>query len=114
MWAFDKIRRIAIHEMSQFKVDPVEKYLLGKQYDVAEWLVPALNELAQREKPMGINDVERLGLDCVLKVAEVRESLVLQLLNAKSSSYGGKLVVGERGHLNLDFGDRVRMLFGLQ
>jgi hypothetical protein len=109
MWAFDSIRKLAIVELSQFALDPINKYLVAREYAVTEWLVPTLNEMAQRAKPMTVEDAERLGLECVLKVAEVRESLVPRVYGRGSAHLG----VAQRGHLDLDFKDRIRHIFDL-
>jgi len=107
MWAFDKIRKIAIEKMSTLSMDPIDKYVLAKKYAVTEWLVPTLNELAQRQKPIGKEDVERLGLDCALKVAEVREGLLF------AGYHSHQLAVGQRGQLTLDFTNLIRHTFDL-
>jgi len=75
MWEFDEIRKLAIRKMSALDIDTVEKVVIARDYQVGEWLVPTINTLAQREQPLGVQDVNRLGWDYVLKVAEVRESL---------------------------------------
>ena len=108
MWAFDKIRAIAIQKIATSRMDPIDKYVLAKKYAVTEWLVPTLNELARREQPIGKEDVEKLGLDCALKVAEVRESLVLA-----SPGFHGYLAVDKRGQLSLDFTSVIRRVFHL-
>ncbi|KAF9243217.1 hypothetical protein BU15DRAFT_43324, partial [Melanogaster broomeanus] len=80
MWQFDEIYKVAIWGMSYKSVgkSAVEKVALAFQYDIKPWLLPGLNELAQRDEPIGLKDVELLGLDVALKVAAVRESLAWQ------------------------------------
>ena len=73
MWEFKHIREIAIRRLTTFKIDATEKIRLAMVYRVRGWLLPALNELARRDKPMAKQDVDRLGVECVLKIASIRE-----------------------------------------
>lgn len=79
MWGFATARTLAITNLSQMPMGPIEKIILAKHHDVSQWLVPALNELAQREAPLDMRDASQLepvvGWDFILKVAQVREKL---------------------------------------
>ena len=79
MWGFATARALAIAKLSQMTLPPIEKVILAKQYDVDQWLAPALNELAQREASLDMQDASRLepvvGWDFILKIAQVREKL---------------------------------------
>jgi len=57
MWQFHKIRATAIKKLET----------------ITTWLVTTLNALIQRESPVGLSEGNRLGMEWVLKVAEVRE-----------------------------------------
>ncbi|KAI0933356.1 hypothetical protein AcV5_005519 [Taiwanofungus camphoratus] len=74
MWDFDRIRNIAIHKLTDIVRDPLQKVALAQRYWVDEWIISALNTLAQRESSVGVDDVAQLGLDWALKLARVRES----------------------------------------
>src|ERR1700722_591921 len=74
MWQFDKIRQFAIEQMSERQLDVLEKVGLARDHRVKEWLLPALNAYTRLGRPMGIEDVNRLGLDLVLKIVNIRES----------------------------------------
>ena len=76
MWHFQQIRTIALENLpySSVKKSPVEKVALAFQYDIKRWLLPGLNQLAQRPEPINVEDVQLLGLEVALKIAEVRES----------------------------------------
>src|SRR5438309_2034676 len=76
MWGVCK-KAIKMMPYSSVDKDPVEKVGLAFQYDIHEWLLPGLNELAKRPEPISIKDVELLGWEVALKVAEVRESLAI-------------------------------------
>jgi len=77
MWEFGEIRKLAIRKMSQLTIDTVEKIVMARDYHVVEWLVPAINSIARRDEPMTLQDVNRLGWDYVLKIAQVRESFTM-------------------------------------
>lgn len=73
MWQFHKIRATAIKNMESLSMDLVDKIIIARRFDVSTWLVPTLNALVQREKPIDLLEGNRLGMEWVLKVAEVRE-----------------------------------------
>ncbi len=68
-----KYRSIAIAHLSSVPLSSAERVYLAMTYQVQEWFVDGLSALAQREKPMGLDDYELLGAECVLKVCQVRE-----------------------------------------
>jgi len=73
-------------------MDLVDKIVIAKRFDVWAWLVPTLNELVQREKPLDLSEGNRLGMEWALKVAEVREvdaSVAPQARTCQSCNYTG-------------------------
>lgn len=75
MWNSQRLHGLAIEKLSALEVEAALKLELGLKYDVKEWLVPTIEELVRREKPMGTEDIEKIGIDNVLKIAALRESL---------------------------------------
>jgi hypothetical protein len=73
MWHFCKIRAAAIRHLENLSMDPVDKIVIARTSDISAWLVPALNELARRDKPIDLSEGNRLGMEWVLKIAELRE-----------------------------------------
>jgi hypothetical protein len=73
MWQFQKIRATAINAMGSVSMDLVDKIVIARKFDVSTWLVPALNALVQRDKSLDFLEGTRLGMDWVLKVAELRD-----------------------------------------
>lgn len=73
MWQFRRIRETAIKTMASVSMDLVDKIVIARRFDISAWLIPALNELVQREKPVDFLEGNRLGMEWVLKVAELRE-----------------------------------------
>ena len=75
MWQFQDIRMKAIKALESLtlSMDPVDKIVIARKFDVSPWLAPSLHALVQREKPLDLSEGNRLGLEWALKVAEVRE-----------------------------------------
>lgn len=61
--------------MTDCAMDAVDKLELTIKYDVKEWLTPTIATLIRRDKPMGIEDVKKIGINNVLKIASIRECL---------------------------------------
>jgi hypothetical protein len=80
MWQFQAIRGEAIAALSRMDLDPVDKLILAHKHEVQDWIIPSLNQIAQRSASLQIADALRLeplvGLDYILKIGEVRESFV--------------------------------------
>lgn len=76
MWQFRDLRYVAISTLWSHlgKGDPVRWLSLARLYDVKEWMLPSLEALARRPKAMQLEDVESLGVETAIKMAEVRES----------------------------------------
>ncbi|EIW80323.1 hypothetical protein CONPUDRAFT_31265, partial [Coniophora puteana RWD-64-598 SS2] len=70
-----KIHQLSIDCMTDVAMDPVDKAAMALEYGIESWLKPSLNELARRPQPMTRADADRLGIDVILKMAEVRESI---------------------------------------
>lgn len=106
MWNFEDLRDLAIQTMSHLPLDPVERAALASEYNIDEWLLPALNELAQREEPIGIKEANRLGWETALQIAAVRESFI---------AWNEKMAFGPRGaRKQIDFTDRIRAILDIQ
>jgi hypothetical protein len=75
MWQFQEIRARAIKAMESLtlSMDLVDKIVIARKFAVSSWLVPSINALVQREKPLDLSEGNRLGLEWALKVAEARE-----------------------------------------
>ena len=73
MWNFEAIRELAIDKLEKIPMDPAQKYLIALETRVEQWVVPSLTSLATRKEPLSMADVDRLGLDCVLRLARIRE-----------------------------------------
>ncbi|KAH7928668.1 hypothetical protein BV22DRAFT_1030418 [Leucogyrophana mollusca] len=105
MWEFDAAKAVAVEHLTSFAIDPVKKIYLAREYDVQQWLVPALNGIARRSQPIGMKDAEKLGVDLALGMAAVRESLCI--------GPGGTLSVGERSVKRLDFTEKIKEMLAV-
>ncbi|KAI0326136.1 hypothetical protein GY45DRAFT_150028 [Cubamyces sp. BRFM 1775] len=77
MWQFARQRRVAIDRLCPLLEAaniPARWLWLARQYDVDEWLFPALHALARRTQPIQVEEAESLGIATAIKMAEVRES----------------------------------------
>ena len=107
MWQLEHIRTKALQNLRYNSVlkSAVEKVALAFRYDVQRWIVPGINELARRQEPISMKDVELLGLDVALKVAAVREGLVFESPNHATT--------GTRNAQNVDFTPAIKRIFKL-
>ena len=118
MWQLEHIRTRALQNLEYKRVrkSAVEKVVLAFQYDVKQWITPGLNELARRQEPISMEDVELLGLDVALKVAAVRESLVFEPEQRSPYSSSGptnRVTTGTRKAQNVDFTPTIKRIFKL-
>ena len=59
-------------------MDVVDKIALARDYCVEEWLVTSLNTYARLGRSITLQDVQRLGLNYILKITKVRENFLQQ------------------------------------
>ncbi|EIW74321.1 hypothetical protein CONPUDRAFT_33640, partial [Coniophora puteana RWD-64-598 SS2] len=78
-WEMAELHRVAMESLSAMPMDPVEKAGLAQDLDIQEWKLPAYQEIARRSEPLTMSDVDRLGLDTILKLAAVRESIMINV-----------------------------------
>ncbi|EGN92772.1 hypothetical protein SERLA73DRAFT_116892 [Serpula lacrymans var. lacrymans S7.3] len=127
MWDFEVIRQAVIQRMSIMPIECVEKAVLAMEYKVDSWLIPALNELAQRAESITVAEMGRLGPELTLKMAAVREGVRERkgpVKRSKGSDHcrncGSAFVqdfdnssnfeLGERCIVNLDFSSKIQKI----
>ncbi|KAI0631074.1 hypothetical protein C8Q77DRAFT_1074944 [Trametes polyzona] len=101
-WDFSALRRVAIYKLATIlsESDSVRWLCLARQFNVGEWLLESLARLARRTQALQMEEVDLLGIETVVKMAEVRESY-----NAYSGSY---MNIGREGY---DFSPKIKQLF---
>ncbi|KIJ63371.1 hypothetical protein HYDPIDRAFT_156204 [Hydnomerulius pinastri MD-312] len=120
LWEFTSIRDQSLVELRTLLEDPIDRILLAKEFDIeGEWLLEAMNELARRPKPLGMEDVERLGVEFVIQMAAVRESFVVEIesrIQVVRESATVRLADGQRPKqtLTYDFQPAIRRIFNVQ
>ncbi|KAI6142268.1 hypothetical protein EDD17DRAFT_1424444, partial [Pisolithus thermaeus] len=78
-WGFRGVRTATSDALMALGVSAIDKVVLGWKYDIQSraWLFPALNQLARRAELIGFEEAIHTGFDTALKLASVRERLVL-------------------------------------
>jgi len=111
MWQFQQVRTLALQKLPYrwVRKSAAEKVALAFQYDIEQWLIPGLNQLARRQEPISVEDVQLLGLDVALKVAAIRESHVSQ----NPGNSGRVVTLGTRNARQVDFTPIIKKTFEL-
>ncbi|EGN92770.1 hypothetical protein SERLA73DRAFT_190623 [Serpula lacrymans var. lacrymans S7.3] len=104
MWDFDVVRQNTIKQMFSMNLGCVRRAVLAIEYDIDEWLVPALNELARRKEPITLAEMAHMGAELTLKMAAVRENVTYDW---------NCLKLGERKAERIDFSPKIREVLGL-
>ncbi|KAI0783098.1 hypothetical protein C8Q75DRAFT_475439 [Abortiporus biennis] len=73
-WGFDLHRQLSKERLSQL-ASPFERILLSRQYDVKEWLVPALLDLSTRDESLTLAEGWKLGMEDVILISDIRQSI---------------------------------------
>jgi len=73
-WEFQSLQKRAISELDSIAT-PIEKVVLGREYDIPELRLPAYIDLCKSLVPLTEDDGERLGLQDVIKIYRVRQEL---------------------------------------
>jgi hypothetical protein len=71
-------RADAIAALSELLADPAEKLVVSDRYMITAWAEPALAQLVDRDEPLSVQDVERIGIPRAVKVSALREQIFAQ------------------------------------
>ena len=99
----DRIRTLAIENIRAALAPdklllPYRLLSLGQRYRVDEWVIAAVTFLITRVEPMGLIDVEAIGIENTLKIASLRECCIQHnflpqiRLGEKRRKFEGELV----------------------
>ncbi|KAG8927849.1 hypothetical protein FRC02_007713, partial [Tulasnella sp. 418] len=75
MWDFAQLRSFAIQAIEDLKLGPVKMIVLAWESEVEKWLKPSYVELCTRTTPLTADEGKVLGLDLVIQLARIRETL---------------------------------------
>jgi len=100
-YCMDSLRRHAISKMEHIQqVDPVDKLVLARRFNVSQWLLPSFTEILQRSNSLDHRAVDSLGVETVLRLVAIRDRMPWQ----SSRGYYGSQLELERPaitHINL-------------
>ncbi|KAF9053517.1 hypothetical protein BDP27DRAFT_650524 [Rhodocollybia butyracea] len=74
-WCMDAVKEHVVLNIDQFDVDPVDKIVLARKFNVRSWLTPSFNRIVQRSTPLTKYDLDKLGAETLLKLVEFRDRL---------------------------------------
>ncbi|KIK63706.1 hypothetical protein GYMLUDRAFT_40771 [Collybiopsis luxurians FD-317 M1] len=104
MWCMDKVKNHAISTMNGLpNIDPVDKVVIARKFDIRSWLTPSFNEILRRPQSFTKTDLERLGDTTFFLLLQFRERL-----RPYNTYYGGWGNIdwrldGGRETMNFDF-----------
>ena len=86
-----------IHKLQErLANDPVKRILLAKEYAIEDWLLGAYEQLVSRKELITVEGVSTLGLDCIVKIARVREWVLTERIRRLGGERrGGDICFGE-------------------
>ncbi|KAI0726910.1 hypothetical protein C8Q72DRAFT_887192 [Fomitopsis betulina] len=73
-WDFAEYRQLAIARLAQL-ASPVDRILLGRRYDVPEWLTAAYLELCTRDDVLSYDEGMLLGMHDVILLSDIRQNV---------------------------------------
>ncbi|KAI0030316.1 hypothetical protein K488DRAFT_22622, partial [Vararia minispora EC-137] len=74
-WSFPSIRALAIRRLEPFLADsPLERLVLARLYDIAQWVDLALQDLALREHSLQEDEMRQMTYADIALVVTVRET----------------------------------------
>ena len=75
-WEFDDIRELAIKQLLEHKIEPVEKIVLEHKYNVPrQWAYEAYIYLCSRRSPLTKGEAEELGMETAIMINQARDTL---------------------------------------
>ncbi|KAJ3774074.1 hypothetical protein FB446DRAFT_640467, partial [Lentinula raphanica] len=98
-WEMDEVKTHAITAVEGLpNVDPVEKIILARTYDIRSWLAPSFNEILQRSQSLTESNIEKLGIPTVARLIGLRDRL-----RPSQSRTGGWTLGDVRVGTDIDF-----------
>ncbi|KAK0459207.1 uncharacterized protein EV420DRAFT_308675 [Desarmillaria tabescens] len=70
LWRLADTRNVAISHLTTllWKIDPVDRVILGRKYSVAQWLSSGYMDLVHRAELLTQEEAEKIGLDTALQI----------------------------------------------
>ncbi|KAJ6618890.1 hypothetical protein B0H10DRAFT_1947289 [Mycena sp. CBHHK59/15] len=87
MWYFLDLRGLAIKRLAGQLTDSVERIVLARKYDVADWLRRGYTDLARREQGISADEAALLGWECAFRISQVREEAIKSYSSSLSKPF---------------------------
>ncbi|KAF5391754.1 hypothetical protein D9757_001731 [Collybiopsis confluens] len=102
MWCMEKVKSHAISTMDGLPdIDPVDKVVTARQFDIRSWLTPSFNEILRRPQSFSESDLERLGAPTFFLLLQFRDRVQPYDTYYGSGRIGWQL--GEKRAIDFDF-----------
>ncbi|KAH7344491.1 hypothetical protein B0J17DRAFT_635622 [Rhizoctonia solani] len=73
VYDYDALRRFSISKLERANLSAIQRIKIAHELDVVHWTEPAFEELANRAEPIQPDEARILGIDALLRVANMRE-----------------------------------------
>jgi hypothetical protein len=73
MWKLTVLRHFAINQLTSIEMTAIDKIVLAKTYNVADWLRCGCIELVTRQAKLSLEEAEVIGYLSALRIFQVRE-----------------------------------------
>ncbi|CAE6463420.1 unnamed protein product [Rhizoctonia solani] len=73
VYRYDALRQFSISKLERTELSAIQRIKIAQELDVAHWIEPAFEELANRVEPIQPDEARILGIDALLLVANMRE-----------------------------------------
>ncbi|TFY61150.1 hypothetical protein EVJ58_g4699 [Rhodofomes roseus] len=73
-WEFADYRQLAISRLAQL-ASPIDRILLGRSYDIPEWIAAAYLELCKRDDALTYEEGARLGMHDAILLSDIRQCI---------------------------------------
>ncbi|CAE6403690.1 unnamed protein product [Rhizoctonia solani] len=73
VYDYDALRRFSISKLERANLSAIQRIKISHELDVVHWTEPAFEELANRAEPIQPDEARILGIDALLRVANMRE-----------------------------------------
>ncbi|KAF9457589.1 hypothetical protein BDZ94DRAFT_1314051 [Collybia nuda] len=72
-WHFDVLRKLALSQLTSVVMNPVERVVLAKQFNMWQWLRSGYESLVTRPEMISLEEAERIGYSTVHALYRTRE-----------------------------------------
>lgn len=73
-WKFESIKALAIEKLAVI-ASPIDKIVLGRRYNIVEWLKDAYKEVCERPSTLTLEEAMRLGMEDVVTISFLRQEI---------------------------------------